>query len=204
MTTKRTLDVSGLPDFQISTQAPLWWGQLMLAVIEGTMFAILAAMYFYIRLTLDMWPPPGVQLPARLIPTLSLIPLLGSAAGSYIASEGAKKDNRRHMIVGLVVNLALALLFLGLRVWQWSILNFNWKSDIHGSLFWTILGLHTYDAAADLIFTAVLIVLLALGHTNPRVRIGAHVDSIVWYFIVLIWLPLYWVLYWAPWVIGGP
>ena len=47
----------------VSNKAPLWWGQLLLAFIEASMFFILLAMYFYIRLSYDMWPPPGVQLP---------------------------------------------------------------------------------------------------------------------------------------------
>ena len=47
MTPARTLDVSGLPAFEISNRAPLWWGQLLLAVIEGTVFCILIAVYFY-------------------------------------------------------------------------------------------------------------------------------------------------------------
>jgi cytochrome c oxidase subunit 3 len=204
MKAQRTLDVSHLPDFEISAQAPLWWGQLMLALIEGTMFCILIAMYFYYRLSLDMWPPPGVQLPLLTVPTLALIPLFASAAGSYIASEGAKKNNRRRMILGLLLNITLALLFLALRIWSWSTLNFDWKSDIHGSLFWTALGLHTYDAGADLLFTIVLLVLALLGYTGPRQRLAIHVDSVVWYFLVLIWIPLYVTLYWGPHLVGAP
>ena len=204
MTARRILDVSGLPDYEISTQAPLWWGQLMLALIEGTMFCILIAMYFYSRLTLDMWPPPGVQLPQLTWSTLALIPLFGSAAGSYIASEAAKKNDRGRMITGLALNVVLAALFMALRVWQWSRLNFDWKSDLHGSLFWTMLGLHTYDAIADMLFTAFLLLLALLGYTGPRQRLGIHVDSVVWYFIVLIWIPLYVTLYWGPRLVGAP
>ena len=39
----RTLDLSHLPEFEISSNAPLWWGQAMLALIEGTMFGVLLA-----------------------------------------------------------------------------------------------------------------------------------------------------------------
>ena len=51
MTAQRTLDVSHLPRRRISNQAPLWWGQLLMALIEASMFFILLAMYFYIRLS---------------------------------------------------------------------------------------------------------------------------------------------------------
>src|SRR3954451_1162161 len=98
MTPQRTLDVSHLREYEISSEAPLWWGQLFLTFIEATMFGILIAMYFYIRLSMDMWPPPGIQLPHELLPAISLILLIASCAGSYIASEAAKRDSRWSMI----------------------------------------------------------------------------------------------------------
>jgi heme/copper-type cytochrome/quinol oxidase subunit 3 len=202
MTAQRTLDVSHLPYTDISPQAPIWWGQFLLAIIEGTMFAILIAMYFYIRTVVDPWPPPGTQLPRWGPCTWGWIPLLISTAGSYIASEGAKKNERSSMIGGLALNLVMALAFLGLRAWSWGTFNFNWKTDIHGSLVWTIMWLHTFDMAADLIFTAVLILVLVLGRYGGKERAGVHVDSIVWYFLVLIWIPLYLVVFWGPRFVG--
>jgi len=43
MIAQRTLDLSDLPVGNVSNQAPLWWGQLMLALIEASMFFILLA-----------------------------------------------------------------------------------------------------------------------------------------------------------------
>jgi cytochrome c oxidase subunit I+III len=51
--------------------------------------------------------------------------------------------------------------------------------------------------------TTVLIVILAVGRYGPRQRIGVHVDSVVWYFLAGIWIPLYAVIYWAQRLIGG-
>src|SRR5579884_2242933 len=97
----KPLDVSHLEPYDISSQAPLWWGQVLLACIEGTMFCLLIAAYLYTRLRMDVWPPPGDQFPHLTLPTLALIPLIASAIGSYIASEGAKKNERGKMIFGL-------------------------------------------------------------------------------------------------------
>ena len=85
-----------------------------------------------------------------------------------------------------------------LRFIEWRTFNFTWASDIHGTLVWSILFLHTFDVVADLLMTTVLIVILALDRHGPKQRIGVHVDSVVWYFLVLIWLPLYAVVYWGP------
>jgi heme/copper-type cytochrome/quinol oxidase subunit 3 len=204
MTGPRTLDVSDLPINDVSSHDPLWWGQFILVLIEASMFFILISMYFYIRLSYDVWPPPGVQIPPLALCTIAWIPLLLSCVGSYLASEAAKKDDRRGMILGLVLNLAPALLFMLLRGISWWSFNFNWKTGAYGSIVWSLMWLHTVDTVADLVFTAVLLVLIALGYTGPKQRIGVHVDSVLWYFIVLIWLPIYIVIFWGPRFAGAP
>jgi cytochrome c oxidase subunit 3 len=204
MMAQRTIDVSQLRPYEISSEAPLWWGQAFLAVIEGAMFGILIAMYFYIRLSMDMWPPPGVQLPPEVLPALSLLFLIASSAGSYIASQAAKRDDRRGMILGMALNLALAAIGMALRAIAWRQWNFKWTTTAYGSITWTILFLHTVDVAADLAFTLVLLVIVAMGWHGPRQRLGVHVDSIVWYFLVGIWVPLYVTVYWGPYLVGAP
>lgn len=203
MTQNRTLNVSALPTYEISSRAPLWWGQLIMALIEGSLFCMMCAMYFYYRLSVDVWPPPGVE-PLRLtMPSLALIPLALSAIGSWAASEGAKKDDRGLMLWGMVANVLLALVFLGLRFAEWRTFNFTWASDIHGSLVWSILFLHTFDVIADLLMTVMLIVIVATDYCGPKQRLGVHVDSVLWYFLVLIWFPLYAVMYWGPRLVGS-
>ncbi len=198
MTPRRTIDVSGLPDYRISSAAPLWWGQVVMGAMECTMFAILIAMYFYLRLRVDVWPPPGTQLPHLMFSTLALVPLLLSCLGTYWASEAAKANDRRGMIRGLVLNLLLAFVFFGMRIVEWHSFNFKWSTDVHGSIVWTILGLHSLDIFADLVFTSVLIIAIATGRCTERQRLGVHVDSVVWYFLVAIWIPLYVTIYWGP------
>jgi heme/copper-type cytochrome/quinol oxidase subunit 3 len=194
----KTLDVSHLPPYEISSQAPLWWGQLCIVFIEGTMFLILIAVYLYTRLQLDVWPPPGEHFPRLVLPSLALIPLLASAGGSYVASEGAKKNSRRGMIGGMLLNLVPAAIFLTMQIAEWHSLNFNWKADINGSYVWAFLSLYHFDLVGDLVFTLVLFLSVATGRYGEKQRLGIHVDSVVWYFLVLIWIPIYLVIYWGP------
>lgn len=198
----KTIDVSGLPPYDISTQSPLWWGQFLLTWIEGTMFCILIACYFYTRLRMDVWPPPGDQFPHTLLPTLALVPLVLSCIGSYWATEAAKRNDRGGMIGGMVLNLLLAGAFLAMQIIEWHSLGFSYKADIFGSYIWTFLAVHTFDLVGDMIFTAVLLVIVLAGRDGPKQRLGVHVDSVVWYFLVLIWLPLYVVAFWGPALVG--
>jgi cytochrome c oxidase subunit III len=204
MTEARYLDVSGLPAYEISNKSTLFWGQLLMAAIEGSLFLMMIAIYFYLRISVDIWPPPGVQLPHLTMPTLALIPLALSCVGSWWASEGAKEDDWHKMLTGLMANLGLALVFLAMRAVEWHTLNFKWSTDIHGSIVWSLLFLHTFDAIADLVYTLVLIVILLLNYYGPKQRIGVHVDSVLWYFIAGIWIPMYVVIYWGPRFVGAP
>jgi cytochrome c oxidase subunit 3 len=204
MTEPRVLDVSDLPPSSISNQAPLWWGQACIVAIEATMFSILIASYLYARLRMDVWPPPGDQFPHLTIPTIALIPLILSAVGSYWASEAAKKDDRRGMLLGLILNLVLAGIFFVMRLYEWRSLNFNWQTSQQGSYVWTILGLHTFDFGAGMLETLVLVFCIASGRYGQKQRLGVHVDSLVWYLVVAIWIPLYLVIYWGPKILEGP
>lgn len=203
MSTPHTLDLSSLPAYEISNRSPLWWGQLLMALIEASMFIMLLVMYVYLRLTVDVWPPPGTQLPHLTWATLALIVLILSAGGSYVASEGAKEGSRTIMLIGIGINLLLATVFIGLRFVELNTLNFRWNTDIHGTIFWAIMYLHTLDAVADMLFTLVLMIILLSGKYGEKQRLGVHVDSVLWYFIVLIWLPAYALLYLGPYLFGG-
>lgn len=203
MTPVAALDVAALPEYSISNKAPLWWGQVLLCAIEGSMFCMLIAIYFYLRMGVDVWPPPGDRLPDAALSTVALVPLLLSAIASYWATEAAKKNSRGGMIAGMALNLVLAGAFLALRYAMWRDLNFNWASDAYGTVVWTILFLHTLDVVADLLMTAVLLIIVAVGRHGPKQRLGVHVDSVVWYFLVAIWLPLYAVLIWGSRLVGG-
>jgi len=194
----KTLDVSHLPPYDISNQSPLWWGQFCIDIIEGAMFCILIAAYLYVRLRVDVWPPPGDQFPHLLLPSLALIPLLLSAPPAYLASKAAKRNDRRGMILYMFLNLAFAAIFFVMRVIEWHSLNFNWQTDAQGSFVWAFLGLHSFDFIADAAFTLVLLVLVVIGRYGETTRLGVHVDTIVWYFLVAIWIPIYCVIYLGP------
>jgi cytochrome c oxidase subunit 3 len=202
VTPARTLDVSSLPPYDVSNKSPLFMGQTLLCAVEVSVFFILIATYFFLRLSVDVWPPPGTIKPDLLLPTLAFIPLLASCGGSYWASEAAKKNDRKGILTGLGLNLFLGCVFMMLRAVEWGSFNFSWSSDAHGTIVWSILFLHSYDAIADLLMTAALIFFVATGRWAEKQRIGVHVDSVLWYFIVAIWVPLYTVVYWGPRFVG--
>src|ERR1700748_1150741 len=101
MSERRTLDVSGLPPYDISNQSPPFWGQVLMCLIEGSLLCMLIATYFYLRLSVDVWPGRWLPLPGLTLSSWALVPLVASCVGSYLASEAAKKNSRSGMLWGM-------------------------------------------------------------------------------------------------------
>jgi heme/copper-type cytochrome/quinol oxidase subunit 3 len=108
------------------------------------------------------------------------------------------------MIFGLSFNLIFALLAMALRAQIWRGFNFTWSADVHASIVWSIYFLHTFDIVADMIMTAALLVMVSTGSIGPSQRLGVHVDSVLWYFLVAVWIPLWAVIQWGPSLQLGP
>lgn len=203
MIASRDIDVRNLPDYRISSMAPLWWGQFLLCIIEASTFAILIGVFFFVRLGTDSWPPPGTGPMPLTLPTIALVPLAVSCVGSYWASSAAERNSHFEMVCALLFNLIPGTIFVVLRILEWRQLHFNWASDIHGSYVWAVLFLHTLDTVADLIMTSVLLYLIMRGGYGPKQRLGVHVDSVLWYFIAAVWVPFYGIIYWGPRLLGS-
>ena len=62
------LDVSGLPSVAFGKSNTTWFANVLYMTIEGTMFALLFASYFYLRTRTDSWPP--IQSPPLLTKAL--------------------------------------------------------------------------------------------------------------------------------------
>ncbi len=106
------------------------------------------------------------------------------------------------MIGGLVLNLVLAGIALAMRIVEWHSLNFNWKTESRDRTCGRSSDCTRFDYIADMVFTAVLLVIVLIGRYGPKQRLGVHVDSVVWYFLVAIWIPIYIVIYWGPVLVG--
>jgi heme/copper-type cytochrome/quinol oxidase subunit 3 len=143
MKPRADLDVSGLPTVVYGPRAPLWWGVAGIMAIEGTMFAILAVSYFYLRGGAVEWPPPDVRHPGLGITTLGLAILLASMLPMHRAARAAEREDLKGIRLWLIVSTVLMVAFLVMRGIVLRSLTFRWDSHAYGSLVWTAAGLHT-------------------------------------------------------------
>jgi cytochrome c oxidase subunit III len=192
------LDVSTLPLHGRGTASPTWWGTLAFMLIEGTGFALVIAMYFYLQSLATEWPP-GTSAPDATAGTIVTIILLVSVVPNVFVSRWAQKGDLRKVRIGMIVMSILGVAPLVVRIFEFMSLNVRWDSNAYGSVVWTMLGLHTTHILTDLVDTLVLAALMFTRHgDNPR-RFGDVQDNaLYWNFVVITWLPLYGCLYWLP------
>lgn len=191
------LDVSGLPTYAYGHRSVVWWGTVGLIAIEGTVFALAAFAYFYIRSRLDVWPP-SVAPPELTWGTLNLVIMLASLVPTWWTKRVAELEDRRKALMGMIVCLAFGAAFLLVRIFEFGALNVRWDTNAYGSIVWLLLGLHTVHLLTDVYDSAVLTVMTYTGPWEGKRFVDLSENAVYWYFVVLAWLPIYAIIYLAP------
>jgi cytochrome c oxidase subunit III len=194
----RLLDVSGLPSYRLGHHSLMWWGIMGMIAIEGMVFALTVATYFYLWTQAQQWPlsahPPELRWG-----TLNVLVLLASILPNHWAKKAGEDGNDAAISLWLAVCALFGCLLIGIRGLEFTTLNCRWDSNAYGSIVWLLLGLHTVHLVTDVYDTVILAVLFWL----PKPREGKrHVDvsenGLYWYFVVFSWIPIYAVIYWVP------
>lgn len=199
MTPPAAVDAGALPRlFPETRPSPIWWGVVGLILIEATVFSAFIASYFYLRIVGGEWPPAADVAPPLLWPSVNTVLLLVSSGSMYWAGKLIKRGKVTAMTAAIFFSVALAGVVLILRGLELNEVEFTWNDHAYGSIYWTLMGLHFTHVTASLAGTAVVGVLGAMGYFTERRHLAVAVDSLYWYFVALIWVPVYAVLYWAP------
>lgn len=205
MSARANINVKGLPKHGFDTHEPMWWGNLWLLAIETTMFAIAFASYFYYQQNFEVWPPPLRDHPFNLDPvpaltpgTINLAVLLASLVPMILLDRAARRGTQGAVKLWLAICLALGVVSMTLRWFEFGAMKFQWDSNAYGSITWAILVLH----ALHLLTTWGEALLLATWVFTKPLDVHRRVDlttvAIYWYWVVGIWIPFYVILYFAP------
>ncbi|WP_424811367.1 cytochrome c oxidase subunit 3 [Roseococcus sp. YIM B11640] len=192
------LDLTELTPNATGTASLTWWGTLAFMLIEGTGFLMMIAVYLYLASIAPAWPPdtpPPDPAPGLWITGILLV----SVVPNVLVSRWAQRRDLKRVRAGLVVMTLLGIAALLPRIYEFPAMHAMWDSNAYGSAVWVLLGLHTTHILTDLIDTVVLCALMFTRHAaNPR-RFGDVQDNaLYWNFVVLIWLPIWAILYGVP------
>jgi cytochrome c oxidase subunit 3 len=198
---EESLDVRELPSFGFGHASLMWWGTAGLMAIESSVFALAIVTYFFLRSHADAWPmhaPP----PALQWGTANTVLLVVSLLPNHLAKRAAERLDLHGVRLWMTVCLATAFVFLAMRALEFKSLNCRWYDDAYGSIVWILLGLHTTHLITDTWDTSVLALLAFTGPFDGRRFVDVSENALYWVFVVLSWLPIYAVIYWAPRSIG--
>lgn len=194
---KPAIDVSTLPNVVFEYRSNVWWATLGIIAIEGFMFGIVIASYFYLRTRVSDWPP-GIAPPNLLWGTINLGLIVLSLVPNFWVKKMAHRLDVKAVRLGLLIMSAVAIVSLGLRAMEFTALNCTWDANAYASITWTILGLHATHLITDAYDTWILAALFFTDRIEGRRLVDAAENADYWNFVVISWIPIYLVLYIAP------
>jgi heme/copper-type cytochrome/quinol oxidase subunit 3 len=178
------LDVSGLPTVMFGRSNTTWLANVFYMMIEGTMFALLIATYFYLRTRTQSWPP--INLP----PTLSwglfnTVVFLLSLIPARYAQKVAPTGDRERIRLALMGLAGFAIVNMVLRGFELANLNCRWYESAYGSIIWALMGLHTGHLITEFIETSVILGVAFTDKMEGTRLADVAINSDYWYFVVV-------------------
>src|SRR5947207_8344210 len=156
--TQRVLDVSALEEGAADSRSLLWWGNLGMLAIEGTMFVMLLGSYLYLKSVNLDWPPSTVAKPELVLPTTNLAILLLALVPAYLSDRAAIRDDVRTAVMCQALLVAMGIVFIVIRAINMAHLGFKWSDHAYGSIVWTIFGMHSFHMVAATLETSLLVI----------------------------------------------
>jgi heme/copper-type cytochrome/quinol oxidase subunit 3 len=206
METRPTIDARRLPGSALDARAPVWWGNVLIMVIESTSIAMLIASYFYVRQNYTDWPPPQVDrqpaiknpVPDLPLGTLSIGLLLASCVPMVWTERAARRQSEWSVKAGLVILGVLGLIVLVLRFYEFPAVKFTWKDNAYASIVWALLLfnlLYVLMTVGEAIVVGVWTFMHGLDEKHVA---DVTLTAGTWYWTAGIGLVIYLVVYWAP------
>jgi cytochrome c oxidase subunit III len=193
------IDVAALPDTAFGVRDIMWWGTLGFIVIEGFTLALCAVAWLYLRNRTGNWPPPGTPLPSLALPSGTMVAMILSLPLATWTSRAAKKYDINRTRIGLAVLSVFAAIFVGLRILTLLYaVNVKWDTNAYGSSQWLVLGVHGTLLLVELVEVAGMGLIFWIGTIEEKHFSDAADLTFYWYFMVLIWVPLYFMCFLVP------
>lgn len=196
MRRRAVLDVAMLDDHSFGIRAPIWWGNLLMMLIEGAAFALMVVAYYYIRRNFNTWPPERTYLPDMGVSTVNVILQLVSVIPIWYASRLAvahKPPGEIGRWLMLVVAFGIAAIVL--RAFELRGLHTRYDSNAYGSITWMILITHLAHLIAGSIETFLIALVMFVGPVERKHYTDTTVMAVYWYFVVGSWVALWLVVF---------
>ncbi len=134
------------------------------------------------------------------LPALNTMILLTSGVTVTWAHHALKKNDRKNLVLGLFLTVALGFLFVGLQAYEYAHayndLNLKLTSGIYGSTFFMLTGFHGFHVTMGAIMLTVILIRSIKGHFTPENHFAFEAVAWYWHFVDVVWLGLFIFVYW--------
>ena len=193
-----TIDVAELPDMAFGSRGHMWWGSLLMSIIEGGTLAICIFSYFYVRRNFDAWPPARIAQPNIVVGTGSLLVFLLSLIPARWVKRTARDMSLRGVQISQAVLTIFVLATVLMRGFEFGHLNVRWDETAYGSVVWATMVFHTAVLLGDVGEMLAMTLVAFRGPWHTRHFGDAEDGTLYWGFTALAWVPLYVMLYLYP------
>lgn len=138
-----------------------------------------------------------------VLPLLNTILLLTSGCTVTYAHHALVSGSRNGAGVGLVLTLALAIVFTGMQALEYANSSFTLMDGVYGSAFYVTTGTHGFHVVVGTLFLAVgALRVWAYALTDAHHK-SLESAIVYWHMVDVVWLFLYAAVYWWGGDMGG-
>src|SRR5690606_36157976 len=135
------------------------------AFFDASLFPASADLVARTDFTGGTWPPKGVEvLDPFHLPLYNTIILLLSGTTVTWAHHALLENDRKGLIWGLALTIALGMLFTGVQAYEYIHAPFSFRDSIYGATFFMATGFHGFHVIIGTIFLAVCFFRALAGH----------------------------------------
>ena len=128
------------------------------------------------------------------LPFINTVILLTSGLTVTWAHHGIKEQNRRQIIIGLFLTVALGFIFVFLQGVEYIHAydeGMKLSSGIYGSTFFMLTGFHGMHVTLGAIMLTVMLFRAIAGHFTPGRHFAFEAAAWYWHFVDVVWLGLF-------------
>jgi cytochrome c oxidase subunit III len=170
-------------------------GVIFFLLSEVALFGSLIFAYLYLRRSLGVWPPHGIQKLEVVLPAINTVVLITSGFFCHYAYTAIKRGRQRLFMVLLLLTIVFGAAFLSGQAYEYKHLETAINHDIFGATFFTLTGLHGAHVSLGVLALIAVFLLGLRGRWTRDHNFAVHGVTLYWHFVDAVWVVLFAIFY---------
>lgn len=166
------------------------FGMFVFLASDLMLFSAFFAAYYLIRSSNQPWPPPGTEL-ETLRPLIATLVLISSSFTVIAAERRAHNGDATGFRRWLLATIVLGLTFLVLQMIDYATVSFTISSDVYGSTFWGLTGLHTAHVTVGVCALGLLYLRSMRAGSPDASASWTSTITPFWHLVDIVWIAVF-------------